>query len=154
MTTTSDLIERYLKIVAAELSNLPAAQRADEIREIRSHLEALVAQALQQGADRSTAVTTALAQFGSADQLGRILSTTWQRHHATAHVAWWQLLLIYIVGVAVTLGMLVLIGDVPSNFPSNFLPVLYKALWIAALGVGTPMLAGYIQRRRPPAARI
>ncbi|MFD3164362.1 permease prefix domain 1-containing protein [Herpetosiphon sp. NSE202] len=154
MTPASDRIERYLKTVAAEFSNLPAAQRTDEIRELRSHLEALVDQAMQQGADQATAVTTALDQFGSADQLGRILATTWQRHQATGHVAWWQLLLIYIVGVAVTLGMLVLIGDVPSNFPTSFLPVLYKALWIAALGVGTPILAGFIQRRRSPAARI
>lgn len=67
-------IEKYLFQVSCQLKDLSATRRAEEVREIAQHLQALVEEGQGQGLNESQAVRTALAQFGSPQKLGRELN--------------------------------------------------------------------------------
>jgi uncharacterized membrane protein len=49
-------LEEYLNTFAARLGKLPGAQRDDELREIRQHLELLIASHREQGKSEEEAV--------------------------------------------------------------------------------------------------
>ena len=76
------LIEQYLSEVAAHLSALPPKRRAEEMREMRTHLEnaAIVNRELGQSEDEAAA--DAVAQFGAAQDLGENIVWAWRRGKA------------------------------------------------------------------------
>lgn len=80
-------LESYLSQIAHELRALPIPARADEMREIESHLGALV-QAGQQLEDLSEteALATALKQFGAPRVIGKNLRCAWERKQSEP---WW-----------------------------------------------------------------
>ena len=80
-------IENYLAQIARELRDLPASARAEEMREIEAHLDALV-QAGQQLEEisQTEATTTALRQFGAPRQIGKNLRRAWERKQSEP---WW-----------------------------------------------------------------
>ena len=73
------LLETYLSEVAGHLGALPAKRRAEELREMRAHLEnaALVSRELGQTEDEAAA--NAVAQFGAARDLGENVVWAWRR---------------------------------------------------------------------------
>ena len=70
------LLEIYLSQIERELRDLPAQARADEMREIESHLAAMI----EQRGD----VAAVLAQFGKPRKVGRDLRRAWERKQPEA----------------------------------------------------------------------
>lgn len=66
-------LDKYLQTLAHELRGLPQARRESELREMRQHLEAIVARLMEGGASEAEATEAAIAQFGAARKVGREL---------------------------------------------------------------------------------
>lgn len=67
-------IESYLTQVGQHLRRLSTTERAEELREIEQHLQALVEQGQERGLNQNEAIKTALSQFGSSRKVGRELN--------------------------------------------------------------------------------
>jgi hypothetical protein len=65
----------YLNRLRAELAELPARRRDDEVREVAAHLRDLIEELQAQGMDQHAAVAGATERFGSAEYIGRQLRT-------------------------------------------------------------------------------
>jgi hypothetical protein len=76
-------IEQYLEQVETRLVDLPVAQRAGEVEEIRQHMEASVAAFVQRGCSPEEAVTRTLEQFGRAQTVGAELARAHDRRRRT-----------------------------------------------------------------------
>ncbi len=66
-------LETYLQTVESELGEMREARREAELREMRQHLEAIVARLTEGGLSEEEATEAAIAQFGAARQVGREL---------------------------------------------------------------------------------
>lgn len=73
------LLEDYLAEVAARLGPLPAKRRAEELREMRAHLEAAYAAGLAQGQSDDETARDVLAQFGAPEAVGAETVAVWRR---------------------------------------------------------------------------
>lgn len=73
------LLENYLAEVAAHLGPLPAKRRAEELREMRAHLEAAYAAGRERGQAEGEAARDVLAQFGLPGMVGVETITAWRR---------------------------------------------------------------------------
>lgn len=69
-------LEKYLSQIEKQLAALPAEQRQEELREIRSHLEMMIDDNVARGCDADDAVSKALEQFGAAEKVGKALECT------------------------------------------------------------------------------
>ena len=67
----AESIESYLAQIAHELRDLPSQARAEELREIESHLRAMI--------EARGDVAAVLAQFGKPRRVGRDLRRAWER---------------------------------------------------------------------------
>jgi hypothetical protein len=67
-------LEKYLSQIEKQLASLPAGQRQEELREIRSHLEMMIDDNIARGFEADEAVSKALEQFGAAKKVGHDLS--------------------------------------------------------------------------------
>ncbi len=76
------LLEAYLGEVVTHLAGLPAPRRAEELREVRTHLENAVIVGQERGRTEDEAVRDALAQFGTPGALGESLVQAWRREQA------------------------------------------------------------------------
>ncbi len=72
-------LETYLQTVESELGEMRAARREGELREMRQHLEAIVARLTEGGLSQEEATEAAIAQFGEARQVGRELKKVGNR---------------------------------------------------------------------------
>lgn len=75
-------LDRYLQSVAHELRRLPQERREEELRELRQHLEAIVARLVEGGLSEVEAVEAATAQFGEAGTVGHELVRVVPRHES------------------------------------------------------------------------
>lgn len=66
-------LDKYLQSLAHELRRLPQERREEELREIRQHLEAIVARLMEGGLSEQEAVEATIAQFGAARTVGHEL---------------------------------------------------------------------------------
>ena len=73
------LLEDYLSEVAAHLSALPVKQRAEELLEMRAHLENAITVNLGLGQSEDEAAANAVMQFGTPDALGQSTVAAWRR---------------------------------------------------------------------------
>ena len=73
------LLENYLSEVTAHLSPLPVKRRAEELREMRTHLENAVIVNRELGQPEGEAVQAAVAQFGTPADLGENVVWVWRR---------------------------------------------------------------------------
>ena len=73
-------VEMYLMQIARQLRGLPTRQRESELREIESHLRAMIEAREVGGVLYSEAVSASLQQFGSPQRVGRELTRTWRQH--------------------------------------------------------------------------
>lgn len=67
-------LERYLQSLAHELRCLPQERREEELREIRLHLDAIVARLMEGGLSEAEAVEATISQFGAAHTVGHELA--------------------------------------------------------------------------------
>ena len=70
-------VDDYMAHLARELKPLPAAARDEHLRELRQHVEQLIAAR----AGQPDAVQGALSQMGNAKQVGRRLAGEWRFQH-------------------------------------------------------------------------
>jgi hypothetical protein len=136
-------VERYLQSVEARLSALPPAQRDDELRELRQHLEALIVGHRARGLDDDAAVAAALRQFGHAEQLGRDLQRASLRETRSRL---WPVFLMYVAMVALIFGLLATANDKPTDFPATWGGQLVLALVLPA-GMLVIRLIDYLRAR-------
>lgn len=83
------LLESYLAEVTAQLSALPAKQRADELREMRAHLLNVFAAHCERGQSEDEAARDTIAQFGTPEAVGQETVTAWQRGEALSKRSLW-----------------------------------------------------------------
>ena len=81
-------LEQFLRQAAQEIRAMPAAVRADELRELRGHLEQRAQDYIGAGMSASEAQTRAVAGLGSARALGTKLCDVWEG----VPFRWWRLL--------------------------------------------------------------
>ncbi len=72
-------LDTYLTEVSAQIGPLPAKARADELREMRAHLEAAFATGLAQGQSGDVAAQAVLDQFGPPGTVGEETVAAWRR---------------------------------------------------------------------------
>ena len=85
----SQALETYLAQIAHELRDLPDSARADEMREIETHLRAMI--------EVRGDVAAVVAQFGAPHKVGRDLRKAWERKQPEA---WWRGGISTFVGIA------------------------------------------------------
>jgi len=73
------LLESYLSEVSAHLGALPPKRRAEELREMRAHLENAVIVSRDMGRSEAEAAANAIRQFGTPQDLGGNLVWAWRR---------------------------------------------------------------------------
>ena len=138
-------LESYLHTVETELGGFGAEQRASELREMRQHIEAIVARLVEGGLSESEATEAAIAQFGAARQVGRELQTASFQNESPVRA------------MAAVLGVVVIYVGLGSLSPPLFqatqdalgmaawlIPVLMGALASFAAGA----FAGFIAPKR------
>ncbi len=72
-------LEQYLEEVHSHLKELPQQQREEEVEEIRQHIESIVEAHRELGMTEEAAMTSALAQFGTAQTLSKGLTRAFRR---------------------------------------------------------------------------
>ncbi len=70
-------LEAYLSALEAQLTEMPAARRAEFLDEARAHLHAMFEARRADGADAATAWLQVAAEFGEPAQVGRELREQW-----------------------------------------------------------------------------
>ncbi len=111
----SQSLETYLNQIARELRALPAQARADELREIESHLQTMI--------NARQDVAGVLAQFGQPRKVGRDLRRAWERKQPEA---WWRLPLAIAVGIGFTPAVQLVRGFVATGGKFGSLSELYN----------------------------
>ncbi|MBA3468505.1 MAG: hypothetical protein H0T53_02560 [Herpetosiphonaceae bacterium] len=137
-------IDQYIKTVSARLKRLTPAQRAEEIQEIRQHLEALIAGYVAQGRSEDEATGAAIRQFGRAEQIGRELGGAWALRQVRRL---WPYAVAYVSLVLLIFGFFALANDQPSDFPYGWANQLIMALVLPA-GMFSMGLIKYLRHRR------
>ena len=79
-------LETYLQTVESELGEMREARREAELREMRQHLEAIIARLTEGGLSREEATEAAIAQFGEARQVGRELEKVGSRKESLLRI--------------------------------------------------------------------
>lgn len=97
------LLDTYLEEVAGHLAGLPTARRADELREVRIHLENAVIVGREMGQTEDEAMRDALVQFGTPQGLGENIVGAWARGERQRRQKLW----------GTTAGALVLMSTLP-----------------------------------------
>jgi len=133
-------MEEYVAAIAGRLRSLPPSQREEELREIRQHLDALVAGHRARGASEKDAVDAALAQFGRPEQVGRQIHGAWARQRPPRL---WPALLAYPLLVVAIFTTFTLANDRPTDFPHDLSDRLLLALAFPAA-----LLAAQVSRHR------
>lgn len=123
-------LDHYIASIEARLKSLSPARRQEEMREIRHHLEALIAGHRIAGLSEDEAVEAAIRQFGHAEQVGQELSKASQRQRMRSL---WSLL-IYILTVAVNI-VIFAINDAPDTWFAKLVMAFSLPAGILALGV-------------------
>jgi hypothetical protein len=137
-------VDRYIATLGARLRSLSPARRAEELREVRQHLDALVAGHLARGLSEEEAVEAALRQFGHAEQIGQQLQGALEQRRAPRL---WPYLAVYLALVALIFGAFATANDQPTDFPQGFGSQLLLALALPA-GTFAIHLVRYLRARR------
>lgn len=121
-------LEQYVETIRLRLKSLPAQQRDEEVREIRQHLDALVAAQTAAGLSEDQAVDVAIRQFGHAAEIGNDLRQSQpQRLRGMMPVV-----AIYAVSVVLILVFFVTANDKPTDFPYDMADKLVLACILPA----------------------
>lgn len=142
-------VEAYLATVGGRLRRMPAAQRAEELRELGQHLDLLVAGYQAQGMARRAATEAAIERFGRAEHLGRELRSAaraGERRSAGYYLAFW-------VGYGIVVAVINLAVLAVIDAPLNLAERLGDRLWLVAppalLAPAVFVLPALWRQRRP-----
>ena len=139
-------MERYLSSVSSHLKDLPADERDEQLREMRQHLESLVAAHRASGLNQDEAVSAALNQFGDSQRIGSQLRHASKQHRLPNL---WLYVGIYLSAVILTLGVFISANDKPTDFPYGLTNQIILAMVLPA---GT-LAIGLITYHRAKRAR-
>ena len=81
-------LDLYLQTLEIELGSLETEQRASELREMRQHIEAIVARLIEGGLSEGEAAEAAIEQFDAARNVGRELKRVSRERDS-----WWRIVL-------------------------------------------------------------
>jgi len=109
------LLEGYLKEVAEHLAGLPSARRAEELREVRTHLENAVIVGRELGQSEDEAERDVLRQFGTPGELSENLVWAWRRGRAAQRRDFWG-------AAACAVAVTILTNHLPLWIESRLLP--------------------------------
>ena len=137
-------LDRYIADLGARLRALPPAARDEELREVRQHLDALVAGHLAQGQSEEEAIEAALRQFGRAEQIGRQLLRAWEKNRVPRL---WLHAVAYLFMVALIYGAFATANDQPTDFPRWVGTQILLALTLPA-GTLVIQVVRYLRTRR------
>ena len=105
-------LEAYLSEVASHLGALPPKRRADELSEMRAHLENAVIVNRELGRSEDEAAQNAVAQFGTASDLASNLIWAWRRGERRQKRGFWGA----VVSVPATVtGLMLLMSHLPNS---------------------------------------
>lgn len=135
-------LDQYTARLSTSLTHLTAAQRAEELHEIRQHLDALVAGQIAHGHDEADAVELALRQFGHAEDVGRELAAA-QRNRRTLRAP----VISYVCMVVVIFALFATANDKPTDFPYGWINQLLLACILPA-GFLTIQIGKYVRFNR------
>lgn len=128
--------ENYMSQLESRLKHLTSAQREEEMREVRGHLETLASWHTQQGKNPEDAVQEAIRQFGKAEQIGRELNDIALRKSFVSSASWiGQAFAIWCCLAALHFLIFSSMNDKPSDFPH-----LLWSRWIISAMLATSML--------------
>jgi hypothetical protein len=125
-------LEAYLNTFATRLGKLPGAQREDELREIRQHLELLISSHREQGKSEEAAVELAISQFGRAEKIGRELGQASRKSDVAGVTV--SSLIVCSVSMFVAYGFFSLMNDKPTDFPYHESDKILLAAVLAMAG--------------------
>lgn len=136
-------LDAYISTIGGRLKRLSSAQREEELREIRQHLETLVAGHLAAGISQDEAVDAALRQFGHAEEMGRELAGAWQQRLPRL----WPALLVYLCQVLAIFVLIALANDKPTDIPYGWPNQLLLAVMLP-IGFLVLNISAYVRARR------
>ena len=90
------LPEEYLAEVSAQMIGMPASRRAEELREMRVHLEDAVAVGVERGASEEDAARQAVRQFGSPEAIAAEEISAWRGEQKAARRNLWKIVVCYL----------------------------------------------------------
>lgn len=124
---------------------MPPTERDEELREIRQHLDALVAGNIALGHTEDEAVSLTIHQFGRAEQVGRSLNEIWAGGSAKQTRSSLRLsVLIYFCSAVFIFGFFVLANDKPTDFPYSWADQILLAM-IMPIGILAKSLFDYLR---------
>ena len=138
------LLDTYLEEVAAHLSALPPAQRTEELREMRTHLENAVIVGREMGRTGEEAVKEALAQFGTPAELGDNLVWVWRRERTLNRRSLFSAAVCTVAMLFLVSYFVVMVFLVPrlGHFMSNPEFIAYEWRYRVCFGLIVPVSAG------------
>ncbi len=132
-----NLLDEYLDDLERRLKSAPEQKEA-EVREVRGHLEALIAAHIQRGHDSETAMNWALQQFGKAEQLSGDLNHVTRQKEFKKSAQWIGKSLLVWCGLW---GAEFAFFSSMNNQPTDFPYLLNDRLVLSAV-MATPALFG------------
>jgi hypothetical protein len=142
-------LEKYLSQIEKQLAALPAEQRQDELREIRSHLEMMIEDNVARGFDVDEAVARALKQFGIAKTVGQDLiadkNKSWRQRSQIV------LALIFVLAFQ-NLCTLLTVWFIRDSMPSSsLLHGKWISFWILSIWIiGENFICGWVAETIAP----
>ena len=139
------LLENYLSEVAAHLNALPVKRRTEELREMRAHLENAVMVNREMGQSEEDAAQNALAQFGTAEDLGDNLVWAWKREVKLNKRSFWSAATCS-MAIIMFMPFLVYPLVLPHLNPLGLAHFSVKELlwWLIGVRFAGPILAGAV----------
>jgi len=122
-------LETYLQTVQSELGEMREARREGELREMRQHLEAIIARLTEGGLSEEEATEAAIAQFGEARQVGRELEKVGTRKESLLQIIAAPL------GGALCAVVLSLVMSVVDDFVTRLMDPQFTGWWHGSVWV-------------------
>ena len=116
------LLETYLSEVSAHLGALPPKRRAEELREMRAHLENAIVVSREMGRSEADAGAHAVEQFGTARDLGENLVWAWRRGVMQNKRSFWGV----VVSMPLMLTCLLLLQNQYIGLLDHVLPLWFN----------------------------
>ena len=143
-------LDEYLQAVGREL---PESRRESELREMRAHLEAIVARLVEGGASEDEAGEAAMAQFGEARSLGRELERS-----SVGREAWWRAAVAGLCSLGIYVLLMLALSGLVSLLLSSRVNWTKHTDWLIAISIGLsglqltlfPFVAGRVAGRMSP----
>jgi hypothetical protein len=128
-------LENYIQSLESGLKRLSPAEREAQLREVRGHLEILIASHIAQGQTPDEAARLAIRQFGAPERLGSELNRVAIRQRfASGALGFAKGLLLWSCLFGVNLLFYASMNDKPTDFPFLLKDQLLWSAMMATFG--------------------